>query len=173
MLRAAGGSLSEEALDRMPVPEGVKELISRRLTGLGEDAIGLLVLGAVVGRTIPVTVLEALSDDDPLEVLEAATAAGLMVEGRDDSFSFTHALVREVLYEQPSASRRVRLHKRVGEALEEPRRHERRTGAPLLRGAQRRRGREGARVRARGRRAGGALGRLRGGLQRTTGGRSS
>ena len=41
-----------------------------------------------------------------------------MVEGRDDSFSFTHALVREVLYEQPSASRRVRLHKRVGEALE-------------------------------------------------------
>ena len=118
MLRAAGGSLSEEALDRMPVPEGVKELISRRLTGLGEDAVGLLVLGAVVGRTIPVTVLEALSDDDPLEVLEAATAAGLMVEGRDDSFSFTHALVREVLYEQPSASRRVRLHKRVGEALE-------------------------------------------------------
>ena len=64
------------------------------------------------------TVLEALVDDDPLEVLEAATAAGLMVEGRDDSFSFTHALVREVLYEQPSASRRVRLHRRVGEALE-------------------------------------------------------
>ncbi len=118
MLRAAGGSLSEEALDRLPVPEGVKELISRRLSGLGEDAVGLLVLGAVVGRTIPVTVLEALSDDDPLEVLEAATAAGLMVEGRDDSFSFTHALVREVLYEKPSASRRVRLHKRVGEALE-------------------------------------------------------
>ena len=45
MLRAAGGSLSEEALDRLPVPEGVKELISRRLSGLGEDAVGLLVLG--------------------------------------------------------------------------------------------------------------------------------
>ena len=43
-----------------------------------------------------------------------------MVEARDDdSFSFTHALVREVLYEQPSASRRVRLHRRVGEALED------------------------------------------------------
>jgi tetratricopeptide (TPR) repeat protein len=118
MLRAAGGALSEEALDRMPVPEGVKELISRRLTGLGEDAIGVLVLAAVVGRSIPVTVLEALSDDDPLEALEAAAAAGLMVEGRDDRFSFTHALVREVLYEQPSRSRRVRLHRRVGEALE-------------------------------------------------------
>jgi tetratricopeptide (TPR) repeat protein len=118
MLRAAGGSLSEEALDRMPVPEGVKELISRRLTGLGEDAVGVLVLAAVVGRTVGVTVLEALVDDDPLAALEAATAAGLMVEGRDDNFSFTHALVREVLYEQPSRSRRVRMHKRVGEALE-------------------------------------------------------
>ncbi len=118
MLRAAGGALSEAALDRMPVPEGVKELISRRLTGLGEEAVGALVLAAVVGRTVPVTVLETLVDDDPLEALEAAAAAGLMVEGRDDSFSFTHALVREVLYEQPSASRRVRLHKRVGEALE-------------------------------------------------------
>jgi tetratricopeptide (TPR) repeat protein len=118
MLRAAGGSLSEEALDRMPVPDGVKELIGRRLAALGEDAVGVLVLGAVVGRTVPVTVLEALVDGDPLTTLEAAATAGLMVEGRDDSFSFTHALVREVLYEQPSASRRVRLHKRVGEALE-------------------------------------------------------
>ncbi|HEX6022217.1 MAG TPA: protein kinase, partial [Solirubrobacter sp.] len=118
MLRATGGSLSEEALDRMPVPEGVKELIGRRLTGLGEDAVEVLVLAAVVGRSVPVTVLEALCDNDPLEALEAAAAAGLMVEGRDDSFAFTHALVREVLYEQPSRSRRVRLHKRVGEALE-------------------------------------------------------
>ena len=47
-------------------------------------------------------------------------AAGLVVEDPEtvDRFSFSHALVRETLYERPIASRRVRLHRRVAEALE-------------------------------------------------------
>ena len=51
---------------------------------------------------------------------EAAVAGGLVVEDSEhvDRFSFTHALVRETLYERPIASRRVRLHRRVAEALE-------------------------------------------------------
>ena len=35
-----------------------------------------------------------------------------------DRFSFAHSLVRETLYERPIASRRLRLHRRVAEALE-------------------------------------------------------
>ena len=47
-------------------------------------------------------------------------AAGLIVEDPEqvDRFSFSHALVRETLYERPIASRRLRLHRRVAEALE-------------------------------------------------------
>ena len=123
ILRAAGGRVSEETLDRMPVPEGVKELIGRRLAGLDEGTRRVLSLAAIVGHSVPVTVLEGLSNgsgDDVLSALEAAEAAGILVESRDDvdSFSFSHALVREVLYEEPSMSRRVRLHRRVGEVLE-------------------------------------------------------
>ncbi|HET6547516.1 MAG TPA: AAA family ATPase [Solirubrobacter sp.] len=122
MLRAAGGPVSEAALDRMPVPEGVKALIGQRLGALDEPARQVLGLAAVIGRKVRVGALEALVDPgvDVLSALEAAEAAGLVIEARDeiDSFAFSHALVREVLYEQPSTSRRVRLHLRVGEALE-------------------------------------------------------
>ena len=53
-----------------------------------------------------------------------------------DRFVFAHALVRETLYERQSASRRVRLHRRIGEALEAHRRREPgRARLPLLRGA--------------------------------------
>ncbi len=41
------------------------------------------------------------------------------VEDDVDRFVFAHALVREALYERQSASRRVRLHHRIGIALEE------------------------------------------------------
>ena len=58
--------------------------------------------------------------DDLFASLEAAVAARLILEDPDevDRFSFTHALVRETLYERPIASRRLRLHRRVAVALE-------------------------------------------------------
>ena len=51
--------------------------------------------------------------------LEEATEAGLVREADQlDHFVFAHALVRETLYDGQSTSRRVRLHRRIGEALE-------------------------------------------------------
>src|SRR5207249_4066645 len=51
--------------------------------------------------------------------LDDALAAGLVIESATPgSYSFSHALVRETLYEGMSAPRRARTHKRVGEALE-------------------------------------------------------
>ena len=52
--------------------------------------------------------------------LEEALAAGLVVEspGAPGRYSFSHALIRETLYEGMSAPRRARIHRRVGEALE-------------------------------------------------------
>ncbi|HEV2754040.1 MAG TPA: hypothetical protein VGV36_09445, partial [Solirubrobacteraceae bacterium] len=51
---------------------------------------------------------------------EESMAAGLVFEvsERIDVFAFSHALVREVIYGNLTASRRVRLHHRVAEALE-------------------------------------------------------
>ena len=82
-----------------------------------------MTVASVVGREFRLEVLEALIDE-PVErlisALEAAIDAGLIREVEDDvdRFVFAHALVREALYEQQSASRRVRAHYAIAQALE-------------------------------------------------------
>jgi hypothetical protein len=111
--------LEERALSRIAVPEGVKELISRRLEQLSETANQVLSVASVVGRRFDLALLETLLDDDVLTALEEATESGLIREADElDRFAFAHALVRETLYESQGTSRRVRLHRRIGEALE-------------------------------------------------------
>ena len=53
--------------------------------------------------------------------LDEALSADLVVEvpNSPGRYSFSHALIRETLYEGMSALRRARTHRRVGEALEE------------------------------------------------------
>ena len=107
------------------VPQGVKDLIGRRLARLSPEALETLTLAAVLGCDFDLSTLQVVADDhDPDDViasLEAAVAAGLVVEDAEevDRFSFAHVLMRETLYERPIASRRLRLHRRIAEALEE------------------------------------------------------
>ncbi len=109
-------------LEQVGLPEGVREVISRRLSRLDETAIDWLRVAAVIGRDFDVSLVEevvALGEDDFLNTLDEALAAGLIAELRSDGrYSFSHALIRETLYEGMSAPRRARLHRRVGEALE-------------------------------------------------------
>jgi hypothetical protein len=106
------------------VPEGVKDLIGTRLARLSETANQLLTVASVIGREFDLEVLEALveqSEDRIISALEEATDAALVAEVEDaaDRFVFSHALVRETLYERQSTSRRVRAHHRIARALEE------------------------------------------------------
>lgn len=113
----------EGALERMGVPEGVEEVITRRLGRLSPPALQALAVAAVVGRDFRLGVLEDLLDvpaEAVISALEEAITAGLVVETpqRVDEFSFSHVLVRETIYAQRTRSRRLRLHLQVGEALE-------------------------------------------------------
>jgi DNA-binding SARP family transcriptional activator/tetratricopeptide (TPR) repeat protein len=125
---AESGSLEQRmatgSLGAMGVPEGVKDVVGRRLARLGEHANHVLAVAAVVGRRFGVDVLERLSGRDEEELiaaLEDALAADLISEepGAPGRFAFTHALVRETVYDALSRTRRVRLHGRVGRTLEE------------------------------------------------------
>ena len=56
--------------------------------------------------------------DDVLDALDTARAASLVIEVGVDRHRFAHALVRETLPGELSASRRARQHRKVAEALE-------------------------------------------------------
>jgi tetratricopeptide (TPR) repeat protein len=106
------------------LPEGVKDVIGRRLDRLSPATLETLTLAAVLGSDFRLATLEAVSPEQSQQeivaALEAAVAARLIVEDPDevDRFSFKHALVRQTLYERPIASRRLRLHRSVAVAME-------------------------------------------------------
>ena len=106
--------------DELVVPDTVRDVVARRIARLGDRTGRLLTLGAIAGETFDLAVLELAADEDSevLDDLEAAVDAGLLVE-RPGGYAFRHALVRAALLASLSAARCMRLHRRVGEALEQ------------------------------------------------------
>ncbi|MGH3813801.1 MAG: ATP-binding protein [Pseudonocardiaceae bacterium] len=117
------GHDSDGGLEHLGIPEGVHEVVLRRLGRLSEAANQTLVTAAVVGAEFDLAVVAAvtgLGEDAVAEALEQAIAAGLVKEvtGVTVRFRFRHQLVRASLYGSLSTARRLRLHRRVGQALE-------------------------------------------------------
>ena len=117
----------EDRLEGVPsalaIPHSVREVIGRRLDRLSEQTNQVLTVAAVVGREFELAVLKELTDQDEdhlLDLLESALHARLIeeVEGTVGRYRFSHGLTRETLLGDLTATRRVRLHGRVGEALE-------------------------------------------------------
>lgn len=123
VVRRAGRWRVSQSLAELGIPEGVREVIGRRLSRLPESTSGLLAVAAVIGRDFDVDLLATaaeLGQEEVLDALAQAEAARLVgpVAGRVDRYSFVHALVRSTLSEDLPTSRRVRLHRRIGLALE-------------------------------------------------------
>jgi hypothetical protein len=108
-------------VEELGIPEGVREVVGRRLARLSRDTNHVLRVASVVGTEFEVPVLqeaEHVDDDELLSALEEACEARLIVDAPGNRYRFAHSLVRHTLYESLSAARRVRLHRRVGEAIE-------------------------------------------------------
>ena len=123
---------TEEALEsitsaetwRRMVPEGVRAVIQRRLRHLSENCRLVLVLASVLGREFDLAALERVSDvsgDQLLEILDEAARERVVtdVPTQPGRMSFAHVLIRDTLYDELAPGRRVQLHRRVGDALEE------------------------------------------------------
>jgi class 3 adenylate cyclase len=101
----------------LALPEGLREVIGRRLTTLGDDVTQSLRIAAIVGRDFDLDVVEQVLGRDPLDDIERAAAAGIVIES-GSQYEFRHAVLREVLLAELSAARRQRLHRDLVAVLE-------------------------------------------------------
>ena len=124
-LLAQEDALSADRVVMGRIPEGIREVIGRRLDGVSDDCNRVLSVASVIGGEFTGALLGRLLDDLAgdrlLEVLEEAVAAGLVEELEDSvgGYRFAHTLIQQALSADLSTARRVRLHARVAEALEE------------------------------------------------------
>jgi tetratricopeptide (TPR) repeat protein len=108
-------------VNQLVIPQSVKEAIGHRLNRVGEETNEVLRVCAVLGKFFTFEELTSAAEqgeDALLDALDEATSAQLISAASDDSFSFTHDKIREVLYEELNPIRRRRLHRHVAEGLE-------------------------------------------------------
>ena len=107
------------------IPEGVREVIGRRLNRLSERCNEALTIASVLGREFRFEQIKGLveetSDERLLDILDEALASKVIEEMPQSvgQYQFTHALMQETLTEEISLTRRVRLHSRIAVVLEE------------------------------------------------------
>jgi DNA-binding SARP family transcriptional activator len=106
------------------IPDGVREVVGRRLERLSSPCSSTLTVASAIGREFGlgqlVLLVDELDEEALLDVLDEALAAHLVEElpGDDGRFEFTHALIQATLAAELSRMRRARLHARLAEALE-------------------------------------------------------
>ena len=125
-LAREAGDETRQTPPEMRIPEGLRDVIGKRLTRLTDECNQVAAMAAVVGRDFRLDVLQrvaGLPEDDLYAALEEAKNVGIIEErsgvGEALSFRFAHAFFRQTLYEEMFAPRRIRLHQQVGQALEE------------------------------------------------------
>ena len=110
--------------DEVPLPDGVRNTIRRRLATLDHSTIATLGLAAVLGRTFRLPALEhasPLDRQDVLAAIERAAALGVVEEvgGGVGRYRFGHGLIAETLLADMPAGARMAAHAAAGAALEQ------------------------------------------------------
>jgi DNA-binding winged helix-turn-helix (wHTH) protein/tetratricopeptide (TPR) repeat protein len=121
----------------MAVPENLAALIDHYVAGLGDEQRTLLLAAATCGTEFRVSTVALVLGREMAWVDQVCAELARMQlwlkpaaqadNAEHSSYSFTHALFREVLHERSAAAVRTELHRKVGAALE----RERADGLPV------------------------------------------
>jgi tetratricopeptide (TPR) repeat protein len=108
----------------MSIPEGLRDVIGKRLTRLGKECNQLLSVASVIGREFALETLKAvanINEDIFVNTLKEAVQLSVLEERPQIGairYRFTHAFFRQTLYEEMIAPQRLKLHQQVARALE-------------------------------------------------------
>jgi DNA-binding SARP family transcriptional activator len=125
-LREAGGSLeawSAANAEELLLPDRMRDVVRWRLRQVTATCMRVLSAASALGDEFDIaTVGKAIDCDEEtlLSALDEARLAGVVTESsrQFDTHCFTHAVVRQALYDDLGLSRRTRLHRQLGIALE-------------------------------------------------------
>ena len=129
---AQSGIATAVLLANAPVPENLSAIIDQYVAKLDKEKRLLLSAAAVCGDEFRIDTLARVLERNDLwiadlceqllrEQLWLAPRAKDEADSRAGTYSFRHALFREVLYERLAPSARAELHRKVGTALEQER----------------------------------------------------
>ncbi len=111
----------ELRLESVSLPAGVRQVLSQRLAVLGPAARELLTVASAARGTFHFEVIRRaaqLGEAAALDGLDESLDANIIATTDDpEVYGFAHDLTRRVLYFEQSPARRLRLHRRLAEAL--------------------------------------------------------
>jgi predicted ATPase len=108
----------------MNIPEGLRDVIGKRLSLLSKECNQLLSVASVIGREFAIDTLRAvagMNEDVFVNNLKEAVQLSILEERSQVGvvrYRFTHAFFRQTLYEEMIAPQRLKLHQQVARALE-------------------------------------------------------
>ncbi|MGA9721285.1 MAG: AAA family ATPase, partial [Candidatus Binatus sp.] len=116
------GTAEHLDLSGFKLPEGVRGAIRKRLAMLSTEARSALAVAAVIGQEFDVVLLERVHEDSAgtlAELMREAAEVGIVAAPSRATYRFTHALIREALYDELTANQRIDSHRDIGAAIEE------------------------------------------------------
>jgi tetratricopeptide (TPR) repeat protein len=108
----------------MSIPEGLRDVIGKRLSLLSPECNQLLSVASVIGREFALETLKAvagINEDVFVNALKEAVRLSILEEHSQRGlvrYRFTHAFFRQTLYEEMIAPQRLKLHQQVARSLE-------------------------------------------------------